>query len=133
MEKIIDSMNITLTSYGFVINLFPIAQTLRQKTKTNIMKAVFLALCFCFSSYMILTKLAINIYGAKNIQQSIFENLKEDNTNLMSIGIRILFLVIFLCNIPYLFYPGKLSVLNALQEYRLRCFSSAIENSIMQK
>jgi amino acid permease len=132
MEKIIDSVNITLTSYGFIINLFPIAQTLKHKTKANVMKSVFIALCFCFSSYFILTKLAINIYGVHNIKQSIFENLKEDSS-LMSIGIRMLFLVIFLCNIPYLFYPGKLSVLNALQEYRLRCFSSAIENTIALK
>ena len=113
MEKIIDSVNITLTSYGFVINLFPIAQQLRDNTKANVMKAVFIALCFCFSSYLILTKLAINIWGAENIEASIFENLKDDQGG-KSVGIRLLFLVIFLCNIPYLFFPGKLSVLNAL-------------------
>lgn len=43
-----------------------------------------------------------------------------------------LFLMIFLCNIPYLFFPGKLSILNAYQEYKKRCFSRAIEKA-MQK
>jgi hypothetical protein len=91
------------------------------------MKSVLIALAFCFGSYVIITKLAMNIYGEHNIQASIFENLKQDQSNPLSIGIRLLFLVIFLCNIPYLFFPGKLSILNAYQEYQQRCFSSAIE------
>ena len=41
-----------------------------------------------------------------------------------------LFLVIFLCNIPYLFFPGKLSILNAYQEYKQGCFSKAIERQM---
>jgi hypothetical protein len=91
------------------------------------MKSAFLALSFCFLSYVILTILAMNIFGEHNIQQSIFENLKQDQSNPLSIGIRLLFLVIFLCNIPYLFFPGKLSVLNVYQEYKKKCFSEAIE------
>ena len=59
---------------------------------------------------------------------SIFENLKEDN-GVLSIGIRLLFLVIFLCNIPYLFFPGKISILNALLEYREKCFSKLLEKN----
>ena len=82
------------------------------------MKSVVLALSFCFYSYVVLTILAMNIYGEQNIQQSIFENLKEDQFNPLSIFIRMLFLVIFLCNIPFLFFPGKLSILNAYQEYQ---------------
>jgi hypothetical protein len=77
------------------------------------MKSVLMALAFCFLSYIILTKLAINIFGEDNICQSIFSNIKDQQTPL-SIGIRILFLIIFLCNIPYLFFPGKMSILNAL-------------------
>jgi uncharacterized membrane protein YidH (DUF202 family) len=123
-------MNISLTSYGFVINLFPISQQMQDKSKGSMMKSVLIALTFCFLSYVTLTKLAINIFGEENIQQSIFENLKNDQTNPLSIGIRVLFLVIFLCNIPYLFFPGKLSILNAYQEYKQRCFSRVIEKKM---
>ena len=112
-EKIIDSVNILLTSYGFVINLFPISQQLEVKSNANVLKSVFLALTFCLSSYMILTQLCINLFGESNIQPSIFDNLKDDHS-LLSIGTRVLFLVIFLCNIPYLFFPGKMSIINAL-------------------
>ena len=112
-EKIIDSVNILMTSYGFVINLFPISQQLEVKSNANVLKSVLLALTFCLSSYMILTQLCINLFGESNIQPSIFDNLKDDHS-LLSIGTRMLFLVIFLCNIPYLFFPGKMSIINAL-------------------
>lgn len=130
LEKVVDSINITLTSYGFIINLFPITSQLKEYNNVNIMKSVFMALVFCFGSYIILSVLAMNLYGENNIHQSIFDNMKNDKQNPLTIGIRLLFLVIFCCNIPYLFYPAKLSILNALQEYRIKCFSKAIEKSI---
>lgn len=128
-EKIVDSVNILLTSYGFVINLFPISQQLEVSSNANVLKSVLLALGFCFTSYLILTQLCINLFGEQNIQQSIFDNLKEDHS-ILSIGTRALFLVIFLCNIPYLFFPGKMSIINALQEYRVRCISQKISKQI---
>jgi len=112
LENCIDSINITLTSYGFIVNLFPVAQQMREYTYPNVMKAVWIALCFCFCSYLILSYLAQNLFGTE-IEMSLFDNLKEDS-GVLSVGIRLLFLIIFLCNIPYLFFPGKISILNAL-------------------
>lgn len=131
LENFIDSINITLTSYGFIINLFPIASQMKAQTYGNVMSAVFLALCFCFSAYLILSLLAQNLFGDK-IEVSLFDNMKDDH-GILSVGVRILFLVIFLCNIPYLFFPGKMSVLNALQEYRFRVFSKVLEANIQSK
>lgn len=124
MEKFIDSINITLTSYGFIINLFPVASQMREQSYKNVMSAVALALCFCFSAYFILAYLAQNLFGS-DIQVSLFDNMKKDN-GVLSIGVRVLFLVIFLCNIPYLFFPGKMSILNAIQEYRCEAFSAVL-------
>ena len=124
----VDSFNITLTSYGYLINLFPIAMQLKNRSYANVIKSALLALVFVFTAYVILTSLSMNIFGEHNIQMSIFENLKTDN-GLLSIGIRLLFLIIFLCNIPYLFFPGKISILNALQEYRFKCFSKVLEKN----
>ena len=86
------------------------------------MLAVILALAFCFGAYVTLTLLVINVYGEQNIEKNLFDNLTGES-NMLSIGIRIIFLIIFLNNIPFLFYPGKLSILNALMEYRVRYFS----------
>jgi len=130
-EGFIDTINITLTSYGFIINLFPITSQMKDPSYKNVMSAVFIAVAFCFSAYLILSALALNLYG-DNIQVSLFDNMKDDR-GILSIGIRILFLVIFLCNIPYLFFPGKMSILNALQEYRFSVFSTVIEANIKQK
>ncbi len=74
----VDSINITLTSYGFIINLFPITKQLKEYNNSNIMKSVLMALLFCFSAYIILTLLAMNLYGEFAIQQSIFDNMKQD-------------------------------------------------------
>ena len=89
------------------------------------MSAVAIALCFCFSSYFILSYLAQNLFGS-DIEVSLLNNMKNDN-GILSVGVRVLFLIIFLCNIPYLFFPGKMSVLNALQEYRFGVFSEVLK------
>lgn len=131
LESVIDAINITLTSYGFIINLFPIASQMKEQTYGNVMSAIFIALSFCFSAYLILALLAQNLFGS-NIQVSLFDNMKDDR-GILSVGVRCLFLVIFLCNIPYLFFPGKMSILNALQEYRFHVFSKVLESNIKQK
>lgn len=58
MEKFIDAINITLTSYGFIINLFPVASQMKEQTDKNVKSAVAIALAFCFTSYLILSYLA---------------------------------------------------------------------------
>ena len=72
-EALIDSVNITLTSYGFVCSLFPIFEEMHDKSYKNGMLSVFLALLFCFSVYALFALLALNIYGS-DIKMSIFEN-----------------------------------------------------------
>ena len=79
------------------------------------MKSIILALSFCFRAYFSLKILACNIYGEKNNKQSLFNNLKTD-VEVLSILVRAMFLVIFICNIPYMFHVGKISLLNAIQE-----------------
>jgi len=64
MEKFIDAINITLTSYGFIINLFPVASQMREQSTSTVMSAVGLALAFCFSAYLTLSFLAQNLYGS---------------------------------------------------------------------
>jgi len=131
LEGFIDAINITLTSYGFIINLFPIASQMKEQSYNNVMSSIFIALCFCFSAYLILALLAQNLFGS-NIQVSLFDNMKDDR-GILSVGVRCLFLIIFLCNIPYLFFPGKMSILNALQEFRFNVFSKVLEQNIKHK
>lgn len=75
------------------------------KTNQKGYRAVALALAFCFFAYIIFSSLAIFSYG-KQLQPNIFENIKKD-TGLISIALRSLFLLIFMCNITFVFLPAK--------------------------
>jgi len=55
-------------------------------------------------------------YG-DNLNPNIFENIQVE-TNLASYFIRIIFLAIFICNIPFIFLPGKECLLMLIDEAR---------------
>jgi len=114
-ENIVNSINVTITTYGFIINLFPITQGMKDSLKSNVIKAVSLALFFCFSTYIFLSVCVLQIYGS-NTNINLFKNLVTDQS-LLSYTVRSIFLVIFFSNIPFVFYPGKLSVINLIAEY----------------
>lgn len=115
IEDIVNSINVTIVTYGFIINLFPITQGMKDNSAKNVMKAVALALFFCFSTYLMLTLCCLKIYGS-SININLFENLVKDHSWL-SYTVRSIFLIIFFTNIPFVFYPGKLSIINIVAEY----------------
>lgn len=61
-----------------------------------------------------------------DIKASIFDNLKEEST-IESIAIRMLFQVIFMCNIPFIFMAGKEFCLTFLYELRESTISSQLQ------
>jgi hypothetical protein len=98
---------------------------MQEPTHKNIMKAVSLSMFFCFLSYLTLSILALRLYGS-DVNVNLFENLNAD-PGLSSVLVRVLFLIIFFCNIPFLFFPGKISIINAIYEYRIAAFSKNLE------
>lgn len=89
---------------------------MKNSTTRNLLKATFISQIFCFTFYITLTLLVVNLYGT-NININLFKHLDGDNT-ILSKAVRFGFLVIFFCKIPYIFYPGKLSVFNMIREFR---------------
>lgn len=135
----IDAANILLTSYGYVINLFPIAAQMKKENNKyeDIMRSVAVGLFFCFFAYCAMTLLSVGIYG-DDLKPSLFDNLREEalqsnGGSISSQAVRIMFLVIFLCNIPYLFFPGKMSMLNMIMESKEKCFSVRLEKEVAIK
>jgi len=59
----VDSVNICLTSYGFLLKLFPVYAEMQESNYKNGMQATFYALFFCFSTYSMFSLLALHIYG----------------------------------------------------------------------
>lgn len=84
-----------------------------------------MALAFGITAYTIFASLAILSYGY-NIDPSIFENIKEDD-GILSVALRCLFLVIFLCNIPFIFFAGKEALLNVVAELNERMVSRKMD------
>lgn len=78
---------------------------MKERNNARGFKAVGLAMGFCFVAYTIFCSLAMLSYG-KGLDPNIFDNIKHD-TGIASVALRGLFLLIFLCNIPFVFFPGK--------------------------
>ena len=116
-EGVMDSVNIAVASQGFVIALFPIYSSMAQTARPKVMASVTMALFFTMTTYTYLSCISIAVYGQENIQPSIFDNIKTDDS-IASIALRCLFLTIFFCNIPFVFFAGKV----ALTAVTFQCF-----------
>ena len=110
IEGVVDSVNIAVASQGFVIALFPIYSSMSRPVRPKIMSSVTLALLFTMSTYTFLSMISIAYFGQDNIQPSIFDNIKQEE-GVSSVLLRVLFLLIFFCNIPFVFFAGKLALM----------------------
>ncbi len=110
-----------MTAYGFILNFYPIFSQMEHKSNTNGYLITILAMLFCFSTYMLFSYLALRTYG-ENLNPNIFENIQLEN-NMPSYFIRIIFVAIFLCNIPFIFLPGKECMLMMIDEAKNKTIS----------
>ena len=85
-----------------------------MKKKSDIVYSVPISLTFVICAYTMLGLLSSLSFGIKNIQPSIFENIQYDNS-WFSIILRCLFMLIFICNIPFIFFPGKQAILSIIE------------------
>ena len=113
-EKIMDSVNIAVASQGFVIALFPIYGDMKKEARPKMMISALIALTFTCSVYTYLSFVSIAYFGLDNIAQSIFENMKASR-DIETTMLLVLFLVIFCCNIPFIFFAGKVSIISIVQ------------------
>lgn len=51
----------------------------------------------------------------------------------MTYGVQVLFFILFVIATPYNFFPGKLCVINLIQEYQHACFSKVLSKRIDKK
>ena len=114
-----DAFNIILTAYGYIINLYPIYDKLEPSIRSPrvLMIACTLALLFTAFVYTAFGWLAAEVFGIQNLKQNIFSNF-EGHEDLLSQAVKILFLVMFVCAIPFNVHPTKLCFLNIIEEAR---------------
>ena len=75
MEDIMDSVNISVASQGFVIALFPIYSSMARNARPRVMTSITGALLFTMGTYTFLSMVSISYFGQDNIKPSIFENI----------------------------------------------------------
>lgn len=130
---LLDSFNIFLSSYGFLVNFYPVYDKLRPELRGpgNARRAVCLALSFIAVTYVIFSYLSMEFFGIKNIDQDIFTNFARDG-GWLSMLIIFWFIIIFLCSFPFNFHPLKLCALNVIQEIRTGEVSAELEDTFKQ-
>jgi len=111
-DNMVDSVNICLCSYGFLLKLFPVYAEMQESNYKNGMLATFYALFFCFSTYSIFSLLALQIYGDE-INQTIFKNFSSEN-DLLTLFLMLMFCICFIMGLPFNFFSGKLFILNVI-------------------
>jgi hypothetical protein len=105
----VDSFNIVFSSYGFVLNLFPVYSSMRKDCRASFNISVYLALGFVFITYLVLTLLSTTYFGAADVSPSLFDNFCA-KSDLLSKSILAIFFVTLQCNIPFAFFAGKIAV-----------------------
>ena len=86
-----------------------------RPARPHIMKSVTIALLFTMSTYTYLSFISISYFGKDNIEPSIFNNIKQEG-GVPSILLRCLFLLIFFCNIPFVFFAGKVALMAVVHQ-----------------
>lgn len=76
-ERYIDCFNISISSFGFLINFYPIYDKLRPSIRSPATgrMATLIALSVTAMIYIFFAYLAISNFGIDQIKQNVFENL----------------------------------------------------------
>ena len=123
--KLVTAVNITTVAYAFQTSLFPTYNSLGENRSTkNALKTVTIGLLMTFSIYVSLGILSIYIFGTE-LHASVLQNVNQED-NLYSLIIRLAFLVVLACHIPYVFFPTKESMLIMVDEWQRGSMNKAI-------
>lgn len=128
--SMMNGIAVMLCSYGFSQNLFPIYQSLEDKSTKNALNATGLGLFLSFLIYVTLAILALYVFGT-GLAESVLSNIDAEQT-ISSYVIRVTFMIMLGCHIPYNFFSGKESLLLMVDEYRRQSMSNALEMSLQQ-
>lgn len=131
----ISSVGIVLVAFGFQQNLFPIQASLADKSPESTLRSIGLGLTMSWILYLSMGVLALYTFGS-GVESSVLNNIDLETT-VSSYIIRLSFMIILACHIPYIFFSGKESLLIMVDEYRRRSMSYALEltlqNAVMSE
>ena len=112
---LVTGFNIIVLAYSYQFNLFPTYNSLgANKSNKTGLQASMIGVGLSFLIYISLGILTIYIFGS-SLQSNVLTNVDEEQ-NIYSYIIRITFLVVLACHIPYVFFPTKEGLLIIFDE-----------------
>ena len=115
-NDLIHAFNIVITAYGFLINLYPIYDKIypSQRNHKTIMLAVGMGTLFSALIYLAFSYMSAQVFGMQHLHANLLENM--DNDNFFHVVVKLLFLLIFACAIPFNVNVPKRCMLNIIEE-----------------
>lgn len=113
--SVVSGFNIMVTAYGYQLLLYPTYSSMGENRSYKAgLKAVSIGNGLSFVIYVSLGILSIYIFGS-NLHASVLSNVNEE-VNVYSYIVRVAFLIVLACHIPYIFFPIKESALIIIDE-----------------
>jgi len=130
--QLVTGFNIIVLAYSYQTNLFPTYNSLgaNKNNRTGLM-SVWVASILSFVIYVSLGILSIYTFGS-GVDADIMTNVDSEQ-NAYSYIIRVAFLVVLACHIPYVFFPTKESFLIMVDEAENKSMQKALEYKIQQQ
>jgi hypothetical protein len=127
------SVSAVVVGYAFSFNLFPLYSSLQLKTNENCEAIISLSISFISVIYFVLSLVCAFLFGNtlikadSDIMKNVNAEYSLDPDRWDSFVLRVLFMVVLTCHIPFMFFFGKESLLIMVDELVRRSISSALE------
>ena len=105
--------------------------SLKVKTNENCFKTCAYAIGACTGIYIIVGLLGIFFFGMV-IEKSILANIADEGKIWESITLRIIFLLVLACHIPFIFFTGKESILAIVDETQRKSISDHLNTKFRE-
>jgi len=104
-----------------------------MKSKSNVegIKSVYYALGMAMGIYIALSVLSIYTFGS-SLQADVLDNVNEEiDHEWESILLRIAFVIVILCHIPYIFFSAKEAMLIIIDEWDRKSISTSLDKKLL--
>ena len=105
----------TLVAFSAQQQVFPVYNNLQNQTNETCIKSVNYSIKLTSVIYIWFAILGMLVYGT-NLNTNIFQNLSLETANWESYFLRLIFLMVIGCHIPFIFFGGKESILIIMDE-----------------
>lgn len=119
----IKSICFVLVAFSFTINLFPIYSALKVKTNENCRTTITISVTLVGVLYGLLSFTCVFLFGGEievmkgNIMGNVNNEYALDPERWESFILRVLFMIVLACHIPFIFFSGKEGLLIMIDEY----------------